>query len=127
VRHPYDRIRSYYCFLKAYWTRYWEQELSDVTFHDFVFDTPPEIAIQVGWYSQTQFLYYNQELAVDRVIRFESFVQEFKQVFAERGLTFDMRLHELPTDSDQLPLTEDIKACLFERYRDDFDNFGFER
>jgi hypothetical protein len=122
VRHPYDRIRSYYCFLKQKQLH----DIGDLSFHDFVFETPAEIAMQVAWYSQTQYLYYNQSLAVDRVIRFEHFIEEFKQIFSERNAIFDMQLHNLQTNSHKILLTKDIKIYLYKKYKDDFVNFEFQ-
>lgn len=127
VRHPYDRIKSYFHYIKKYESKLWGDIVKDLTFDDFLYNTPTELSIQVALSSQTDFLYYNGKLMIDKVLYFDSFETELQDVFGEKGYNFKLGTHELKTDSSKFELSVEQKEFIYEKYKDDFINFNFEK
>lgn len=126
-RNPYDRVRSNYCFYRKYPQP--DYPIGNSTFEEFLFDVSEEKRKHKTWFTQTQYMYYNGENKIDKIIRFENFTSELNEIFASRGINIDFgSRHNLKTNSKSaIELTQKQKDFIYEFYKDDFINFGFER
>jgi hypothetical protein len=126
VRNPYDKFVSGWKYLRATQDR----ELIDVL------KNPPAKEPRYGDYThltmtQTQQLYRDGQLIVDRVLHYEDLADNLNEMLA----SFDLPPVELPVvnkgrhrSRNYMDYFNEEARCLFlERYGEDFDNFGYER
>ena len=127
VRNPYDRVRSNYCFYRKY--PQLDYPIGDCTFGEFLFDVSKERRKHKTWFTQSQYIYYGGENKFDMVIKFENFTSELSELFSSRGIDIDFgSRHNLKTNSKRvIELTQKQKDFIYEFYKDDFINFGFEK
>ena len=80
--------------------------------------------------TQTKFLFENKKLIVDEVFKFEDMEAELKKLKQKFKLEFDP--HEIHNSSTTMfdrkkLLTPQIKEKIYNFYKEDFDNFGYEK
>jgi len=138
VRNPYNRILSLYLYTHK---KKWESmQNSGVEINDTVlagisekFEKWFDKFIQSNDYrklTQTKFLFENKKLIVDEVFKFEDMEAELKKLKQKFKLEFDP--HEIHNSSTTMfdrkkLLTPQIKEKIYNFYKEDFDNFGYEK
>ena len=120
VRHPYDRIRSYYRFLKNMYG-------FDMSLEEFVLRPPPHIKLERAWWSQTSYLFLGDKMGMDRIIKFENMKQELRDLFKSVGYEFELKIHHHRTNSENIELTSTVKDYLYDKYEKDFKNFNYKK
>lgn len=126
VRNPYDRFISGWKYLRATQDR----DLLDVI------RNPPDKEPRYGDYThltmtQTEHLFRDGELIVDRVLRYENIAEEINDLLAELGLpkvdlpTVNRGRHRQKNYIDYF--SEEARTEFLARYGEDFDNFGYNR
>lgn len=138
VRNPYNRMLSLYLYMHK---KKWESmqnssvEINDAVLADISakFEKWVDKFIQSNDYrklTQTKFLYENNRLIVDDVFKYEDMEAELKKLKQKLKLEFDPReIHNSSTtmfDRKKL-LTPQIKEKIYNFYKEDFDNFGYEK
>lgn len=138
VRNPYNRILSLYLFTnKKKWEKMKNEgiEINDTTLANISknFEKWLDKLIKTNDYrklTQTRFLFEKNKLIVDEVFRFEDMESELKKLEQKFKLKFDYdNIHNSSTtmfDRKKL-LTPKIKEKIYNFYKEDFDNFGYDK
>ena len=121
VRNPYGRIRSWFHFMRTYEASFMGHYVKD-GFYKFLTDIKEGKNPEVAAWTQTKFLYINDECVMDKLIRFESLSEDFQEVFDEPLVG-----HKWKTGSQEYDINEQSKDLIYEIYKEDFDNFNYER
>ena len=127
VRNPYDRVRSNYCFYKKHPQS--DYPIGNSSFEQFLIDVSEERRKHKTWFTQSQYIYHDGENKFDKIIKFDNFVSDMNDLFSSKGVDIDFgSRHNLKTNSKtEIKLTEKQKDFIYEFYKDDFINFGFEK
>lgn len=139
IRHPYDRMVSYFSYIKKYEKHIWGSNIKDLTFEEFI--NKPMIIRgdmkdnkkwgllyqQKAFWSLTDFLFFNGKLMVDKVINFENFQEEINNVIKQRGGKEMKFLHKLKSDSSRYKLSDKQRELVYLKYKDDFKNFNLKK
>jgi hypothetical protein len=128
VRNPYDRMKSYYKFLK-YIISPAEARISThqySNFNDFILHTPPIVKLQRALWTQTEYLSYNNKIYMDKIIKYENLNESLDKLFKGLGHDFSLKHHLHKTkDKEKIDMTPEVRDFLYERYKDDFINFSY--
>lgn len=132
IRHPYDKIKSYYFYIKKFENGLWG-DINKISFDKYLFEPETinsnkygKLSNQRALWTQTDFLYYNNKLCVDQVILFENFKEEVVELFLSKNSKLEnFDEHKLKTDSSKFELSDKHKEFIYEKYKEDFENFNF--
>jgi hypothetical protein len=119
VRNPYERIRSWFYFMKKY--EAFIHKYVKNGFHQFLLDIDAGLNPEVAAWTQTKYLYVNEKLAVDQIISFEKLKEEFEKTFEEELIG-----HKWKTNSANYEIEEKSKELIRKIYKEDFVNFKYE-
>jgi len=65
---------------------------------------------------------------MDQIIYFDNFSDELSKVFSDRGVSVNFSSkHNLKSNSDDVEITKRQKEFLYEKYKEDFINFNFDK
>ena len=139
VRNPYTRIESAYLYVKRGGRKRpfdleYQKRLDEVqSFEDFVLNwlPRPEIFEMEHFRTQTSYLIdFNNNIKMDFIGKYENLTQDFNTLTS----MLNIRNVELPNlnksnnkDDESLAMNDEIKAAIYNLYRVDFDNFGYEK
>jgi hypothetical protein len=127
VRNPYDRMKSWYSFVRKY-EQHIFPEAKEMTFEDFIINPTENIAKERALWSLTDYLYYEGELDVHKIIRFENFNNEIVELF--KSCNYDLNIGEKKqwdSNSDEVQMSIKARDFIAEKYSDDFINFNYEK
>lgn len=135
VRNPYQRILSLYLWLNDEKWQHLQNNVSDgnilsITKH---FERWLDSFLKKNNYmklTQTQFLYSKNKLIVDDVYKFENINSELERLKVKLNDNFNSNeIHNATVksfDRNKL-LTDAVKEKIYNFYKEDFDNFGYEK
>lgn len=139
VRNPYTRIKSAYLYVKRGGRQRpfdldYQKRLGKVqSFEDFVLNwlPKPEIFEMEHFRTQTSYVIdFNNKIRMDFIGKYENLNQDFNILTSK----LNIQNVELPNlnksnnkDDESLAMNDEIKAAIYNLYRVDFDNFGYEK
>jgi hypothetical protein len=117
VRHPYERIQSYYRYL----TKQFPKRIKNIKFKDWVFDMigePKELF-------NTQISFINDKV---KIFKFEKFNESLEIISTKTNMKIDCKIHMNKSDT-RVPaeLDEEIKEKIYLVYKEDFCKFRYEK
>lgn len=87
--------------------------------------------VEDHFYSQSAFIYKNNQRQVKTLLRFEDLDQDFKAFSNKMGWNFELNSHFKKNRKSRWKLakllTRENRALIVERYREDFENFGYSK
>lgn len=126
IRHPYDRaVSSYvhYVLTTSPDGTDWSSpvRLDIDMFRNFI-TNPPHAEWEDFLKDQTSYLEYEGSIVVQDLIRFE----DFPATMVDRFGVPELEIIHKNKSPNRLILNNIVKKAIYEKYRRDFDNFGFE-
>jgi hypothetical protein len=129
VRHPLDRLVSEYFFSKKY--RPYLIDTTHYTFSEYV-KSISELDIDSlshnianHLYTQTKFLYENDNLLVDYVGKFESIENSINYVSQQIGIKFPPLPHVNKSDKENIEFDSQTLTLIKRLYQEDYDRFKY--
>lgn len=135
VRNPYQRMLSLYVWLNEEKLQNLRNDSSDsdIILATEQFEKWIDYFFKKNDYrnlSQTEYLYSGKKLIVDEVYKFEDMHIELDRLKKRLNINFDAsQIHNASAktfDRNKL-LTDSIKEKIYNFYKEDFDNFGYEK
>lgn len=136
VRHPYTHAVSHYEYMKQFRIASSAKKVGAMSFEEYLLNRKKRPfwndTIFVRMPDQTYYLVdKNDEIAVDRLIRFENLVEDFQMLAQDLKLEGASIEHVNKTKAKKKPIesyfTGPCEDLVLEIYDRDFDNFGYER
>jgi len=123
VRNPYTRIQSFY-------RHFYQEKIKDVhkkTFLEFVKDMPNSFhkKTQTYWVSDN-----SGKIIVDSIIKYENYESEIPLLLKKLNIVDNkvkIPQYKMSDKSIKAELTDEIKEIIYNKYKEDFDNFGYEK
>lgn len=132
VRNPYERIHSIYCDFK--WppaNHSWAKSLKRTkSFEDFVLNLEKrKYKNYIHLQPQTDYLFVNGLLGVDFLGRYENYSQDVNKLLAKFNIQVSKELPKIRASIKKEPLfyTDEMKEVVRRVYKQDFENFNYEK
>lgn len=122
VRNPYERTQSFYRHF--YKDKRDEYNVHNQTFLEFVKNTPNVFHSK----SQTYWISYQNKIVVNDIIKYENYSEDVIQLLYKFDINIDFIEQFKPSDKTiNAELTDEIKEIIYEKYKEDFENFGYQK
>lgn len=120
VRNPYERMQSFY-------RHFYQEKNKDShkkSFLEFVKNPPNTYHSK----TQTHWVKCGNDILVDVIFKYCNYSKEIIPFLNENGVMIEYIEEYKPSDkSINCELTDEIKEIIYKKYKEDFDNFGYNK